>query len=202
MLAWLLERAGTLQTLYGKGDLQDRLTPYHRLKGKPWRIPLPHFGERVEYRRRTRHKLDQRWRPGIFLGIRRSTSEKIVGDADGIFVVQSTRRQDEVARWGGTLLLSVRGTPWQSTPGRDDTELPKPIVLHPELPEVEAKPAEPFHRAVATRRLYTTRKDLDKFGYTAGCPACTCTPVDSAPQLFSPRQSAVTGWRPPSGRTP
>ena len=61
VLAWLIEHAGTLLTFFGRGDPQDGRTPYHCLKGKPWRIPLPAFGEKVEYRRRTRHKLETRW---------------------------------------------------------------------------------------------------------------------------------------------
>ena len=73
-LAWMVEHAGTLQTLYGRGE--DGLTPWHRLKGKPWRAPLPCFGEVVEFKLRTRHKLEARWRPGVFLGARRITTEK------------------------------------------------------------------------------------------------------------------------------
>ena len=32
------------------------------LRGRPWRTALAPFGERVDFRRRTRHKLAARWR--------------------------------------------------------------------------------------------------------------------------------------------
>ena len=67
LLAWLIEHAGTLISLFSAGP--DGLTAYHRLKGKPWRVPLPPFGEKVEFRHRTRHKMDPRWKAGIFLGV-------------------------------------------------------------------------------------------------------------------------------------
>ena len=97
-LAWMVEHAGTLQTLFGRGE--DGLTPWHRLKGKPWRIPLPCFGEVVEFKLRTRHKLEGRWLPGIFIGVKRLTTDKIVGDETGVYVVQSIRRVEEGSRWG------------------------------------------------------------------------------------------------------
>ena len=108
--AWMVEHAGTLQTLYGRGE--DGLTPWHRLKGKPWRVPLPSFGEVVEFKLRARHKLEARWRPGVFLGVRRITTEKIVGDKLGTYVVQSIRRVDEGRRWNADMFLSVSGVPW------------------------------------------------------------------------------------------
>eukprot|EP00973_Karenia_brevis_P083482 11580199-Karenia_brevis.AAC.1 len=56
VLTWLVEHAATLITLFAKGA--DGFTPYHRLKGKPWRVALPCFGEQVHFRVQTRHKLD------------------------------------------------------------------------------------------------------------------------------------------------
>ena len=41
---------------------------YMRLKGKPWRVEMPSFGECVDYRKRTRHKLEARWSRGVFVG--------------------------------------------------------------------------------------------------------------------------------------
>ena len=58
LLAWLIEHGGTLITLFAKGS--DGFTPIYRLKGRPWRVALPSFGETVEFRMRTHHKLDPR----------------------------------------------------------------------------------------------------------------------------------------------
>ena len=88
----------------------------------------------------------------MFLGVRRLTSEKIVGDGNGIYVVQSIRRVDEESRWDRDLLLSSKGVPWQcNTPtpreragepaARADVapDLPKPVTVVPERPEVPAE---------------------------------------------------------------
>ena len=151
------------------------MTPWHRLKGKPWRVPLPCFGEAVKFKHRARHKMESRWRPGVFLGVKRTSSEKIVGDATGTYVVQSIRRMDSGQRWNATLFLSVQGTPWApgGTADRGDPqELPQPISAAPELPAVSAEASKPYQRDFEPRRVYITRANLEQFGYTTGCPAC------------------------------
>ena len=45
---------------HGKGEPHDGHTAYLRLKGKPWRVELPSFGECVDHRKRTRRKLESR----------------------------------------------------------------------------------------------------------------------------------------------
>ena len=173
----MVEHAGTLQTLYGRGE--DGLTPWHRLKGMPWRVPLPCFGEVVEFKLRTRHKLEARWRPGVFLGARRITTEKIVGDKLGSYVVQSIRRVDEGRRWNAELFLSVSGTPWNpggaSDEGGTERELPQAISVAPELLGVAVEAPKAYVRDTVARRVYITRRNLEQHGYTAGCPACELT---------------------------
>ena len=74
---------------------KDGMTPYQRVKGKEWRMTLPAFGESVDYRKRTRHKLEARWARGVFLGVNVDSTEKIVGTADGVYIVQAIRRVPE-----------------------------------------------------------------------------------------------------------
>ena len=66
------------------------MTPYQRVKGKEWRMSLPAFDESVDYRKRTRHKLEARWARGVFLGVNVDSTEKIVGAADGVYIVQAS----------------------------------------------------------------------------------------------------------------
>ena len=66
MLAWLVEYCATLHFMYHRGS--DGMTPYQRVKGKEWQIQLPPFGESVEFKKRTRHKLESRWEGGLFSG--------------------------------------------------------------------------------------------------------------------------------------
>ena len=89
LLAWLVEHAATLITLFHKGP--DGYTPFQRLKGRPWKIAIPRFGESVEAYRRKTSKWEPRWVPGVFVGLDLATSEKIVATSQGCFPAQSVR---------------------------------------------------------------------------------------------------------------
>ena len=89
---WMIEYAGVLHTLFSQED-SEGMTPFQKLKGRTWQIALPSFGEIVDYRRRAKSKLDARWQEGVYLGLRLTSSEKIIGTPSGILVVQSIRRK-------------------------------------------------------------------------------------------------------------
>ena len=140
LLALLVEHCSNLLLLFHhKGEPH---TAYMRLKGKPWRIELPSFGECVDYRKRTRHKLESRWSRGVFVGVRVKTTERIVMDETGTYVVQSVRRVPEEQRYDHRLLQSVRGTLSEPNPGDVMTDLPEPMPITPQLPDVEPTPTE------------------------------------------------------------
>lgn len=62
VIAWAVEHAATLHLLFSKDtELKDGLTPFQRIKGRAWHIPLPCFGEIVEFRKRTETKSESRW---------------------------------------------------------------------------------------------------------------------------------------------
>ena len=175
ILAWLVEYGATLYTLFRRGE--DGMTPIQRLKGRTWKIELPEFAETVELMKRTKHKLAARWEEGIYLGIKLRTSEKIVGTRNGIFVVQSLRRKPLEDRWNADLVTNLCGVPWNLNKGEIDVsesspELPYPLDIKPEVTEVPNVAAEANEAAVHFRRTYLTKKDLQKHGYTNGCPAC------------------------------
>ena len=117
-----------------------------RLNGKPWRVEMSGFGECVDYRKRTRHKLDSRWSRGVFVGVRVKTIERIVMDETGTYVVQSVRRVPEEQRRDLRLLQSVRGTPWEPNPGDVSSDMPE---SPPQLPDVEPTPTR--YTTVTTR---------------------------------------------------
>ena len=171
-LTWLVEHAATLLTLFHKGAPKDGMTAYQRLKGKTWRVPLPSWGELVEFRLRGNSKMGARWQPGIFVGVNRNTTEKAVATPEGIHWVVSLRRKPELARWDGALLKKVKGVPWDLAGGNSGSWLDRPLSLRAEVPEVEVREPEPFRLEPGTRNLYITQKNLEKYGYTAGCPAC------------------------------
>lgn len=132
----MVEYAGALVTLFNRG--QDGAIAFHRL---PWRVAVFCFGERIEARQRTQNKVEGRWRPGLFLGVRRMTIEKIVADAGGAYLVQSVRLL-EGSRWGPGFVKGIRSTPWSprsaGEAGEGVGDLPQPIAIRPEVPEQPA----------------------------------------------------------------
>ena len=179
ILPWLVEHAGTVYTLFHRGEPFDGMTAYRRLKGKDWTIPLPAFGEAVEFRSRARHKLESRWQEGLFLGMRLDTSEKIVGTSEGTFVVQSVRRVTADRRYSTTLIDSVLGLPWKPKPESESgvlsSELQEPFRMDPEMPEHPRAILKPAPPRPTMKNFYITRANLEKHGWTPGCPACLST---------------------------
>ena len=178
ILGWLIENVGTLYTLFSFDEkARDGLTAFRRIKGRDWTVALPAFGECVDFRVKTNHKLEPRWESGFFLGVRLHTTEKIIGTPKGV-VVQSVRRKPDDQQWNLQLLQSVTGTPWAPNPAkqkepREALELPEPVSIEPEQPEEEVKQVETSELKPHFRRVYLRQDDFDKFGYSAGCKACT-----------------------------
>ena len=141
LLEWLVEHCSNLLLLFHKGEPHDGHSAYMRLKSKPWIVEMPSFGECVDFRRRTRHKLESRWSRGVFVGvIRVKTTERIVMDETGTYVVQSVKRVPEEQRYDNRLLRNVRGTPWEPNLVTYRADLPEPMLIIPQLPAVEPTP--------------------------------------------------------------
>ena len=174
VLGWLIEYAGVLYTLFSYDEsLRDGLTPFRKLKGRDWTVALPPFGELVDYRVRTQHKLEPRWDEGVPLGVRMSTTEKIIGTPKGVVVVQSVRRKPEGSRWSSAAIEPWAPSPARERAPREALELPEPVAIEPERPEVEAAPVEVAELRPHLKRVYLRQDDFDQYGYTAGCKACS-----------------------------
>jgi len=135
IFVWMIEHAATLYLCFHKGEPYDGLTPWQRLRGKPWKIVMPGYGEKVHFHRKGRHKFDGRFLTGVFLGVERTSGEKYVGNADGVFKVQSMIRLPPEERWDGALLKAVKGVPWKPVPGLEGTyevpTPPMPVIVEP-----------------------------------------------------------------------
>ena len=187
LLAWLVEHCSNLLLPFHKGEPHDGHTAYMRLKGEPWRVEMPSFDECVDCRKRTRHKLESRWSRGVFVGVRVRTSERIVMDETGTYVVQSLRRVPEEQRYDHRLLQSVCGTPWEPNPGDVKTDLLEPMLIIPQLPDVEPTPTKPFtvttrEPAMSTSAKWTSkslvsRRDAQPVKFTA--QDCQCLGKDT-----------------------
>ena len=140
VLAWLVEDCSNHLLLFHKGELHES------------------------------HTAESRWSRGVCVGVRVKRTERIVMDETGTYVVQSVRRVPEEQRYDNRLLRNVRGTPWEPNPGGVSTDLPEPVLVIPQLLDVEPTPTRVYNSDnKSTRNVYIRKTDLERFGYTAGC---------------------------------
>ena len=84
--------------------------------------------------------------------------------------MQSIRRKFGEDKYNLKMLQLVTGVPWDPQVTRDEVpEGPRPAIMDGKPSEALAQPVvvqAPKHSR--SRRLYITKKDLEKYGYTAG----------------------------------
>lgn len=180
LFAWLIIHASTLINLYEVG--KDGRVPYQRLRGRKLQADLLEFGECVHFQPLDHSKLGKaelRWMNGVFLGIRLSSGEKLVGNEDGVFKVRSVRRKLESDRWDVSQLEGISSFPWKPYQGSEDDK----ILIRPPIPAapkgVSDQEVERTHDGEPAPRPFSIqRRDLINFGYTPGCPGCYASAND------------------------
>ena len=106
------------------------------------------------------------------MGVRVKTTERIVMEETRTYVLQSVRRVPEEQRYDHSWLQNVRGTPWEPNLGDVSTYLLEPMLIIPQLPDVDP-PTKTYHSDNrGTRSVYIRKTECEKFGYTTGWPAC------------------------------
>ena len=129
----------------------DGRSPWCRLRGKEWSLPMVEFGEAIDYKiQRPTAKLESRWSTGLFFGRRDESGEVVVGTPTGIEFARSMRRRAEEQRWSKEEYSSFIGVPW-----------------NPRGLEVTAQPAPERQR-----RKYVTKAVVAELGMTDGCGGC------------------------------
>ena len=112
------------------------------------------------------------------MGVRVKTTQRIVMDETGTYVVQSVRRVPEEQRYDHRLLQSVRGTPWEPNPGDVSTCLPEPLLIVTQQPDVEPTPTETFDSSQNRhRKSLVARRDVQPAKFTA--QDCQCLGRDT-----------------------
>ncbi|CAK0873645.1 unnamed protein product, partial [Prorocentrum cordatum] len=138
----------------------------------------------------TGHKLESRWAPGVYHGIRRKTSEKLAGTVGRAYAAQSVRGRPRGEARGKALLLSIRGAPRPPNPRASDAaELPPLIELAPELPDVPTGPAAAPMRKGGQRRLYITNSDVHGPRIATQPDAQRATRLDWAREAQAPMEA-------------
>ena len=67
---------------------------------------------------------EERWKEGIWLGVREQSGEIIVGTKDGVVKCRTFKRKaTEEERWDVKFLDEMVGVPWMPLPGRYNVDL-------------------------------------------------------------------------------
>ena len=99
LFAWMTIHAANLIDMYEIGS--GSRVPYQRLRGRKLQTDMLEFGECVHFQPLDHAKLGKaelRWMDGVYLGIRLTLGEKLVGNSQGVLKVRSTRRKIEAER--------------------------------------------------------------------------------------------------------
>ena len=177
VIPWLIVYAAVLINRFHVGA--DNKTNLERLRGRKSKRELVEFGESVlwlpqEYK--DQPKLDSKFLEGNFIGVKEDTDELIIGTQHGIFISRSMKRRPLEQRWNPAAIKAIHGTPWKPYAHTSDdalrSSLPANTSVPPALPGgVPEHVVQPDAESVP-RRLRIERRDLEKMGYTPGCPGC------------------------------
>lgn len=102
----------------------------------------------------------------MWLGKLERTGENLIGTPKGLVTSRSIARRPVGDNFGYGLIQSIRGTPWNPT-GVAEHE---PVSHEVYFPQDDYKP--PDIKQSAERRTYFSKKLLDEYGRTKGCPGC------------------------------
>ena len=171
VMDWMTEYAGQLLARFGTGH--DGRTPYERLRGKPFNLPLPEFAETVwkpaqkkNVRREERGKLNPRWSKAIYLGLVPMSTEVFLWDGERITKARGIRRTAGQDRWSVERIQSIA-----MSPGNMHIPSAPRAVFEPMEPGPGPDIADPG-APVPLKDLYVRKADLLRHGFTEGCKRC------------------------------
>ena len=95
VVPWLIEYAAVLLNRFEVG--KDGKTAYERSKGRPSKTLGVEFGEAVLWKRKpvggALGKFTCFWEDGVYLGVRASSGEMIIGDERGVWRTRTLQRR-------------------------------------------------------------------------------------------------------------
>ena len=147
--------------------------PHERLRGKKATMMSIELGEAIHARGKPPSgpisKLASLWEDGIFLGVRASSGESVVGTRTGVVKVRNVMRKPGEERWKEINHALVTGVPWQ-TPDKEENRdgMVEPFMV----PPMERVPELQYSEEMMPRRMAIKKEDLEQAGYTPKCPGC------------------------------
>ena len=191
VLTWMVGHAAVLLNRFEVA--RDGKTAYERMKKKTAKVLGLEFGEKVLWRRKpvggALGKMSCMWEDGIYLGIKATTGELIVGTEKGVWKTRSIQRRPFEERWNVRAAKMVGGVPWRVS-GEDqnadgeklEVEATEPVGER--MKEEEEKPI--LDELRVPRSFYIKGTDFEAHGYTKSCPGCLAILRKTTRQKHSP----------------
>jgi hypothetical protein len=145
------------------------------------------FGEKVMYKKlqqtgQRKNILDTDWEEGLLLGHTRTSTEVLIGTAEGVVRAWAVRRKVEDERWSGATIKEMKGTPARPDPNMSGIDIPIRIKVTMDFPNAVAEPIVPQRNEDQSRRAYLKKNDFVKFGYDEDCEGCRKLSAGKAPR--------------------
>ena len=133
-------------------------------------------------------KLTRLWNDGVYLGVKGSTGEIIVGDQNGVWKTRTVQRKPQEDRWRKENVQMIVGVPWKTSkedPSADGELLSGKVIDLKTGEAIEAEEREAIReraRLRIPRAFRTTDEDYQKHGYSRGCAGCKALLAGAAKQ--------------------
>ena len=179
VFTWMVGYAAVLLNRFEVG--KDGRTAYERLKNKTSKMLGLEFGELILWKRKpvggAMGKMSCMWEDGVYLGLKSTTGETIVGTTSGVWKTRSVQRRPMDERWKAEALSMIGGVPWRvrdDDPNVDgeklDCEATEPVVM--KQAEENAELGGFLENEQVVRTFGIKGRDFEKHGYTKACPGC------------------------------
>ena len=94
-----------------------------------------------------------------------------MGTAEGASKTYAVKRMPEDERWDPEFIRSMQGIPQQPDPKKKGITIPISFRFESMTTETETHPVKEVTEPMARRRGIT-QTELEKYGFTPGCPGC------------------------------
>ena len=179
ILEWMVELAPTLinRCLVG----HDGKTPYARLMGKNSDKEIVEIGEKVLAKisrgknSKRKQALQTRWKEAIWVGVAKQSNEHIVVLLEGGQAIRcrTVKRRPLDSRWDGEAVSEIKATPRRPNPKEpNEKHIKIDTNIEVQKPEQLEVPKARKEEEVVRRNFRITKRILEKYGHTSGCPGC------------------------------
>ena len=118
------------------------------------------------------------WSDGVYLGVKGSTGEIIVGNRDGVWKTRTVQRRPKEERWKVESVNEVSGVPWRMNerdPNADGEAMGGKVIDLLDGRALEKKEEEEVRERAKLhlpRSFRTSEEDYQMHGYTRQCSGC------------------------------